>query len=39
VKGAYTGIAALVIDGRTLHVLAGIPVGGEKQSGQTLKRL
>jgi hypothetical protein len=33
VKGAYTDIAASVIDGRTLHVLAGIPVRGGKQSG------
>jgi hypothetical protein len=39
VKGMHTGMAALVIDGRTLHVLAGIPVRGGKQSGQTLKRL
>lgn len=39
VKGAYTGIAASLIDGRTLHVLAGIPIKGGKQSGQTLKRL
>ena len=39
VKGAYTGIAALLIDGKTLHVLGGIPVRGGKQSAQTLKRL
>jgi hypothetical protein len=39
VKGAYTSIATSVIDGRTLHVLAGIPVRGGKQSGQMLKRL
>ncbi|KAF8424995.1 hypothetical protein L210DRAFT_874447, partial [Boletus edulis BED1] len=26
VKGAYTGIAASIIDGKTLHVLGGIPV-------------
>lgn len=39
VKGAYTGIAALVTNGKTLHVLAGIPVRGGKQSAQTLKRL
>ena len=32
VKGAYTGIAASLIDGKTLHVLAGIPVRGGKQS-------
>jgi ATP-dependent exoDNAse (exonuclease V) alpha subunit len=39
VKGAYTGIAASLIDGKTLHVLGGIPVRGNKQSAQTLKRL
>ena len=39
VKGAYTGIAASLIDGKTLHVLAGIPVRGGKQSAQTLKKL
>jgi hypothetical protein len=39
VKGAYTGIAALLIDGKTLHVSAGIPVRGEKQSAQTLQKL
>ena len=39
VKGAYTGIAASLIDGKTLHVLAGIPVRGGKQSEQTMKKL
>jgi hypothetical protein len=39
VKGAYTGIAASLIDGKTLHVLGGIPVKGRKQSAQTLKKL
>jgi hypothetical protein len=39
VKGAYTGIAASLIDGKTLHVLDGIPVKGGKQSAQTKKRL
>ena len=39
VKGAYTGIAASLIDGKTLHVLAGIPIKGGKQSGQTIKKL
>ena len=34
VKGAYTGIVASLIDGRTLHVLAGIPVRGGRQSAQ-----
>ena len=39
VKGAYTGIAASLINGKTLHVLAGIPVRGGKQSAQTLQKL
>ena len=39
VKGVYTGIAASLIDGKTLHVLAGIPVRGGKQSAQTLRKL
>ena len=39
VKGAYTGIAASLIDRKTLHVLGGIPVKGGWQSAQTLKRL
>jgi hypothetical protein len=39
VKGASTGIAASLIDGKTLHVLGGIPVRGGKQSGHTKKRL
>ena len=39
VKGAYTGIAASLIDGKTLHVLAGIPVRGGRQSARTLKKL
>ena len=39
VKGAYTGIAASLIGGKTLHVLAGIPVRGGKQSAHTLKKL
>jgi hypothetical protein len=39
VKGAYTGIAASLIDGKTLHVLGGIPVKGGKQSAQTKKKL
>jgi hypothetical protein len=38
VKRAYTGIAASVINGKTLHILAGIPIRGRKQSAQTLKR-
>ena len=39
VKGAYTGIVASLINGKTLHVLAGIPVRGGKQSAQTLQKL
>lgn len=39
VKGAYTGIAASLIDGKTLHVLGGIPIRGGKQSAQTVKKL
>jgi hypothetical protein len=39
VRGAYTGIAASLIDGKTLHVLAGIPIRGGKQSSRTLKKL
>ena len=39
VKGAYTGIAASLIDGSMLHVLASIPVHGGKQLVQTMKKL
>lgn len=39
VKGAYTGVAASLIDGKTLHVLGGIPVQGGKQSSQQAKKL
>lgn len=39
IKGAYTGITASLIDGKTLHVLAGIPIHGGKQSAQTMKKL
>ncbi|KAF9228807.1 hypothetical protein BS17DRAFT_772542 [Gyrodon lividus] len=41
VKGAYTGIAASVIDGKTLHVLnlGGIHISGREPGPQTLKRL
>lgn len=38
-KGAYTGIAASIIGGKMLHVLAGIPVRGRKRSAQTSKRV
>jgi hypothetical protein len=39
VKGAYTGIAASLIDGKTLHVLGGISVNGREPGPQTLKKL
>jgi PIF1-like helicase len=39
VKGAYTGIASSLIDGKTLHVLAGISVRGGRQSAHMLKKL
>lgn len=38
VKGGYTGIAASVIDGRTLHVLTAMPLKGVRSS-KTMKRL
>ena len=38
VKGAYTGIAASIIDGRTLHVLTAIPLKGTR-SAKTMKKL
>lgn len=39
VKAAYTGIAASIIDGKTLHVIALIPLNGREQGVQTLKKL
>ena len=39
VKSAYTGIAASVIDGKTLHVIGMIPINGGKQSAVTMKVL
>ena len=39
IKGAYTGIAASAIDGKTLHFIAMIPLNGGKQSPQTIKAL
>ena len=39
VKAAYTGLAASVIDGQTLHHLAMLPLQGGKQSVQTMKAL
>lgn len=38
VKGAYTGIAASIIDGSTLHVLTAMPIRGSR-SAQTMKKL
>jgi hypothetical protein len=38
VKGAYTGIAASIIDGRTLHVLTAMPLKGVR-SAKTMKKL
>jgi hypothetical protein len=37
-KAAYTGIAASLIDGKTLHVIAQIPVNGHKQSQETVRK-
>ncbi|KIN94228.1 hypothetical protein M404DRAFT_35282 [Pisolithus tinctorius Marx 270] len=39
VKVAYTGIAASVIDGKTLHNICMILLNGGKQSAQMMKRL
>lgn len=39
VKGAYTGVAASVIDGKTFHVLSMIPLNSHQQSANTLKKL
>jgi len=39
VKSAYTGIAASVIGGKTLHVIGMIPINGGKQSATTMKSL
>jgi hypothetical protein len=38
VKGAYTGIAASIIDGSTLHVLTAMPIRGSR-SAKTMKKL
>jgi hypothetical protein len=38
-KGAYTGIAASLIDAMTLHALAGISIRAGKPSARTMKRL
>lgn len=39
VKGAYTGIAASIIDGKTLHVLGGIGINGREPGPRALKKL
>ena len=38
-KGAYTGIAATIIDGKTLHVITQIPVNGQEHSQKAIKKL
>ncbi|KAF9221449.1 hypothetical protein BS17DRAFT_785430 [Gyrodon lividus] len=38
-KGAYTGISASVIYGKTHHVLNHIPISGRESGPQTVKRL
>jgi len=39
VKAAYTGLAASVIDGQTIHHVAMLPLQGGKQSARTMKAL
>jgi ABC-type dipeptide/oligopeptide/nickel transport system ATPase component len=39
VKATYTGIAASIIEGKTLHSIGMIPLNGQRQSAQTLKKL
>src|SRR6266404_4262873 len=39
VKRAYTGIAASLIDGKTLHIIAQIPVNNGKRSQKANKKL
>jgi PIF1-like helicase len=39
VKAAYTEIAASIIGGKTLHRIGMIPLNGQRQSAQTLKKL
>lgn len=38
-KSAFTGIAASIVDGKTLHVVAQIPLNGHKRSQKANKRL
>lgn len=38
-KAAYTGIAASIINGKTLHIITLIPLNDHKQGAQTLKKL
>ena len=38
-KGAYTGIAATIIDGKTLHVIAQMSVNGRGRSRKASKKL
>ncbi|KAH7924255.1 hypothetical protein BV22DRAFT_1047590 [Leucogyrophana mollusca] len=39
VKAAYTGIAASIIDGKTLHTVALIPTNGREHSAKSARRL
>ncbi|KIK79552.1 hypothetical protein PAXRUDRAFT_73888, partial [Paxillus rubicundulus Ve08.2h10] len=39
VKGAYTGIAASIVDSKTLHMLAHIPVNCHEQSQKAIQKL
>lgn len=38
-KSAYTGITATIIDGKTLHVIAQIPINGQECSQRATKKL
>ena len=38
-KGAYTGIAATIIDGKTLHIIAQMPLNGRGRSRKASKKL
>src|SRR6266404_5885570 len=39
VKGSYTRIAATLIDGKTLHVIAQIPINNGKRSHKVIQKL
>lgn len=38
-RSAYTGIAASIIDGKTLHTIAGLPLKGRLPSDATVRRV